>query len=188
LYAGLHAENKAKLWPDCIPIYLAVILTLTLLTGCGGQQKPTVGPIQFTDFNGAQVPAVTTLSVNGQIYLVATVTNDSDLLGVSWTVTCGSATLGGPGGTVISTACGVCQPAQTMSGPVPTYPSTGIITTYTAPSMVPKGGTVTITAHATTLPSVSSSVTLTIVSTQSASSAVAPPGAALTANLNHRRS
>jgi hypothetical protein len=57
---------------------------------------------------------------------------------------------------------------------VPTYPSTGIITTYTAPSVVPKGGTVTITAHATSLPSVFSSVTLTIVAAQAAFPATAP--------------
>ena len=143
---------------------LAIMLVGAALAGCASPKRPTVGPIEFTDAKGAPASAVTTLAVNQPIYLVATVANDNDLLGVSWTVSCGTAPP--PGGVTINTACGVCNPAQTLSGPVPTYPSTGIISTYTAPSVVPKGGTITITAHATSLPSVVSSVTLTIVDAQ----------------------
>jgi hypothetical protein len=132
-----------------------------MLSGCGSMAKPQIGAIQFTSETGAGEPDVTTLAVNGQAYMIATVTNDDQALGVSWTVTCGSAT--GPGGTSIDNSCGTCDPAQTASGPVPSYPSTGIIATYNAPSKIPKGATVTITAHVTALPSVTSSVTLTIV-------------------------
>jgi hypothetical protein len=107
--------------------------------------------------------------VNGQLYMIATVTNDNEDLGVSWTVTCGSAAP--PGGISIDSSCGVFTPAQTQSGPVPAYPVTGIVATYNAPSAIPKGNTVTITAHATALPSVTSSVTLTI---DAAASAVKP--------------
>jgi hypothetical protein len=147
---------------------LAILLFGVVWTGCGDSRKPVVAPIEFTDPQGKPVTdpqgkpvAVTSLAVGQTVNLVATVTNDNSLLGVSWTVTCGSAP---PAGTVtISNACGSFTLSQTASGPVPSYPSSGIVTTYNAPSAIPKGETVTITAHATSLPSVTSSVTLTIV-------------------------
>jgi len=152
------------------PMLLPFALVLMLLVGCGGTSKPQVGPIEFTSTSGASETDVTSLAVNGQVHLVATVKNDNQFLGVSWTVTCGSAA--SSVGTSIDTSCGTFNPAQTASGPVPSYSSTGIITTYTAPSTVPKGSTVTITAHATALPSETSSITLTIV----AAEADAKPG------------
>jgi hypothetical protein len=141
-------------WPACL---------LLLLNGCINSAMPVVGAIQFVTSSGASATAVSSLAVNGTVYLVATVTQDSDLLGVSWTLSCGSLPPAASSEGIISTACGVISPTQTSSGPVPAYPSTGFITTYTAPSAIPKGNTVTITAHATSLPSVTSSVTLTIV-------------------------
>jgi len=143
--------------PKLHPFAFIVIL----LAGCGGTNHPQIGPISFTSASGASVPAGTSLAVNGQVYLVATVANDDEFLGVSWTVTCGSAAP--PGGISIDSSCGFFEPAQTASGPVPPYSSTGIITTYNAPPNIPKGEVVTITAHATALSSVTSSVNLTIV-------------------------
>jgi hypothetical protein len=61
--------------------------------------------------------------------LVATVTNDPGNGGVNWTVSCGS-----PG------ACGTFSATSTASGAA---------TTFTAPSSVPAGNTVTITATST---------------------------------------
>jgi hypothetical protein len=147
-------------------------LLLPALIGCANSTRPQVGSITFTtDSTGAtpictiavlsnlqsSTPACTsallpTLVAGGQAaYLYATVTGDNEALGVSWTVTCGSATAAGSG--EIDTSCGTFQPAETLSGPVPLYATTGIVTTYNAPSTVPKSGTVTITAHATSLPS-----------------------------------
>lgn len=174
----LRAERNAGLRTRCAPATLPLMLVIALLIGCANPSAPVVSPIEFTNAAGAPISAVATLAVNQPVYLVAAVSNDSDVLGVSWTVACGS---GGSGGTVINTACGICNPAQTASGPVPTYPSTGIITTYTAPSVIPKGGTVTITAHATSLPSIYSSVTLTIVEAQEAK--ITLPKPALTMKL-----
>jgi hypothetical protein len=130
----------------------ALAFVFAMLAGCGATTKPEIGPIEFTTASGASVPAVSSLAVNGQVYLIATVTHDDQFLGVSWTVNCGSALP--PSSGTIDTSCGTLVPAQTASGPVPTYPITGIITTYTAPPSVPKGNRVTITAHATSLPSV----------------------------------
>jgi hypothetical protein len=89
--------------------------------------------------------------------------DDIEGLGADWTVTCGSAAPEGslPAGTV-DTSCGTFAPHHTMSGPLPTYPITGILTQYTAPPIVPKGGTVTIVVHATSRPAATSSVTLTV--------------------------
>jgi hypothetical protein len=146
-------------------------LILSALLGCSNTTKPIVGPIEFTNTSGVSVPAVTSLAENGQLYLVGTVTNDDEDLGVSWTVSCGNSEPPSTGS--IDTLCGTLVPPQTESGPVPLYPSTGFVTTYTAPQAIPKGSTVTITAHATSLPSVTSSVTLTIVAAQSGNSSSA---------------
>lgn len=140
---------------------LSIALAAALTAGCGGKQRPLIGPIQFTDASGASVTAVSSLAVNGQVYLVATVTHDDQFLGVSWIATCGSAA--SPGTGAVDTSCGTFSPSQTLSGPVPAYPQTGVIATYTAPAAIPKGKSVTITAHATSLPSVTSGVVLTIV-------------------------
>ena len=157
---GLGGKPELRLEVRRILAGLAIILFGSAWTGCANP-KPMIGPIEFTDSKGAAVTAVSSLPVNQTIYLVATVTNDNALLGVSWTVTCGSAPPAG--GVTISNACGSFTPSQTLSGPVPSYPSSGIVTTYTAPSTIPAGGMVTITAHATSLPSVVSNVTVTIV-------------------------
>jgi len=158
-----RTEGPSRLRAQHVLIYSLLAFILTLPSACGGSAKPVVGPIEFVDSSGAAVPAVSTLPINGAVYLVGTVTNDDEMLGVSWTASCGSLPPGGGTNGVISTACGVFNPSQTISGPVPTYPSTGYITEYSAPSAIPKGNTVTITAHATSLPSAVSSVNLTIV-------------------------
>jgi len=158
---------------------------LSAFVGCGGAAKPQIASMTFTtDSFGtkivcttaitADLPSNTPLCTSSLIpklvvggpaaYMYANVTKDNELLGVSWTVTCGSASSVGTG--TIDTSCGSFSPAQTASGPVPLYPSSGIVTTYHAPSAVPKGGTVTITAHATSLPSIASSITLTVVAAQ----------------------
>ncbi len=146
---------------------LSFALAAMALAGCGSVVKPAISPIEFTTAAGASAPALTSLPVNGQAYFVASVTHDNQFLGVSWTVACGSAAPPSPN--TIDTSCGIFNPSQTASGPVPTYPTPGIVfvAAYTAPPTIPKGKTVTITAHATSLPSVSSSVTLTIVNAAS---------------------
>ena len=141
------------------------------LTGCGSNPKPQIGAIEFTTASGAGASSLNSLEVNQQAYLVATVIHDDQFLGVSWTVSCGSAVP--PSSGSIDTSCGTFSPSHTLSGPVPTYPSTGVIATYTAPPDVPKGTTITITAHATSLPSITSNVVLTIEAAKSAENRLA---------------
>jgi len=102
---------------------------------------------------------------NASAPLVATVSNDPANAGVDWTVTCGS-----PGN------CGSFSPAHTASG---------VPTTYTAPSAIPTGNTVAVTATSTADPTKSDHQTLTVLSAP-------PPNSLLTGQfvlyLNARNS
>jgi hypothetical protein len=175
LKSAPRIARQLRRWA-CVLICPCLTLVFSTLSGCSDSAEPAVGPIQFVTASGQQAPAVTSIPVNGTIYLLATVSNDNQQLGVSWSVDCGSLPPGGGSNGIISTVCGVCSPAQTSSGPIPTYPTTEtIVTSYTAPSAIPKGNSVTITAHATSLPSVTSNLTLTVVPAGQASSPVMVP-------------
>lgn len=136
--------------------------------GCGGSSVKThVGPITPTDINGIAQPAIKTLTVGSGTYLDVTLTNDKDLLGADWTVSCGSALPPGtplPPGQTIDTSCGSFTPVHTATAPVPPYAQTadGIVTYYTAPAAPPKAGTVTLYAGASADHSQFSTLTLVI--------------------------
>ena len=83
-----------------------------------------------------------TIVQNGSASLVATVANDSGNAGADWAVSCGS-----PG------ACGSFSPAHTASGAP---------TTFSAPSAVPAGNTLTITATSTADPARSDQQSVTV--------------------------
>jgi hypothetical protein len=142
---------------------LVFLTTLCFGSGCSSVSTPVVGEISITNASGVAQTSVSSVQHGQSIYLDVLVTHDIDALGVDWSVTCSSSLPPGsiPVGTV-DTSCGVFTPNHTLSGPVPSYPSTGIITQFTAPSVVPKVATVTIAAHSTSDPSVFSSITLTI--------------------------
>jgi len=88
--------------------------------------------------------------------LIATVINDTNNAGVDWSVACPS-----PG------SCGTFSPAHTASGAA---------TSYTAPAVVPAGGTVTITAASTADPTKTDTQTVTVTSSP-------PPNSLLTGNF-----
>ena len=92
----------------------------------------------------AQIPPGS-ISAGVATNLSATVTDGTVVspLGVDWSATCGS------------TACGSFIPQHTASG---------VVTSYTAPSVVPSGGTVTLTATATADSTQQVSATLTVTS------------------------
>lgn len=75
--------------------------------------------------------------------LTAIVSNDAAAAGADWSVSCGASKCGG----------------------ITAHTASGAAATYTAPSAIPQGGTVTVTAKSTTNPAVSATATVTIVKT-----------------------
>jgi hypothetical protein len=100
--------------------------------------NPPVIVIVFTQAPPSSLVVSTTANVS------STVSNDPSNAGVDWTVTCGSAG-----------ACGSFNPTHTPSGTQ---------TVYTAPSSVPTGSTVTITAASTADSTKNVMATVTITS------------------------
>ncbi len=151
----LSSIRRGRLLPLC---------ALLVLSGCGGQSaQVTVGSVDPTDSKGVIASPITSIPHGTTQFFEVILNDDIEGLGADWTVTCSSSAPEGslPAGT-IDTSCGTFAPYHTASGPVPSYPATGILTQYTAPSMIPKGGTVTIVVHATSRPAANSSVTLTV--------------------------
>jgi hypothetical protein len=131
------------------------------LSGCGSSSvKPGVGPITVTDITGVAQSAIKSLTVGSATYLDVTLTNDTNLLGADWTVSCGSALPPGtplPPGQTVDTSCGYFTPIHTAScipsstpSCIPSYltSAAGYVTYYTAPTAPPSSGTVTLYASA----------------------------------------
>jgi len=124
--------------PATIPLNTSVTLTASVTSNPSANSRvtlPIVGLPITVDFSSA----LTSLGVSASAKFVANALNDTSGAGVKFAVTCASAT------------CGTFSNVSTTS------------VTYTAPSAVPAGGTVTITATSVTVPSESASVTVTIL-------------------------
>jgi len=132
-----------------------LLLAAGLIAGCGGGGSQSTAlpppPSVSISFN---VTPVTSLAVNATYTLGAIVNNGSSAL-VNWSVTCGSAG-----------ACGSFNPIQTSSG---------ASTAYTAPSAIPTGSTVTITATSVADSTKSVLATITISAHPPISISFAPP-------------
>ena len=111
-------------------------LVLAACFGYGNNYNPNPGIL--VSFSMAPPASV---NVGGNFMVSAVVTDDNSNRGVNWTVSCGGA------------SCGSFSAAQTASGTA---------TTYTAPNMVPSGGTVTITATSITNSSRSASANVNV--------------------------
>jgi hypothetical protein len=142
-----------------------------------------VGSIAFTDVNGAPLKTPPgSLTASQGVYVTVTVNNDPQNLGADWSVYCGSALAPGaplPPGQTEDESCGTFTPAHTLSGPIPSYITTGAGYTalYAAPGTPPKNGVVTLYAISTTAPNKFSSVSLSIEGNPiSVTLAPAPPG------------
>jgi len=166
---GVYAAGRRRLVRRLA--ILPLLAAALFLSGCiSTSQRPEVGSITFLKdaSGGTSVPTPSALTAGGQgAYMDVTITNDTALLGATWSVTCQSALPPGtplPPGQTEDTSCGTFTPLHTLSAPVPNYATsgTGYVTFYTAPAAPPKGGTVTLYAAATADPSRYSSVTLTI--------------------------
>lgn len=153
-------------------IAAVLLASLTALCGCasGNAYKPTVTGVEFTDVDGTKLTTQPTSLTTGQgTYVAATLTGDTQQLGVNWVAVCGSALAPGeplPTGDTEDESCGTFTPAHTMSTPIPSYVtnaySTGYLALYVAPAATPKQGVVTLYAEATADPSRVATVTLTI--------------------------
>jgi hypothetical protein len=117
---------------------LLLVLSLSLiavLVGCsssnpsnpGSNNPPPNNTTPSVSVSTTPTPAPSSLLVNGNLSVTATVTNDSKNGGVTWSAACGNTTSGG---------CGTFSANQSASGTA---------VTYTAPATVPPGK-VTITA------------------------------------------
>lgn len=147
-------------------------LGLVVLSACssGNAWRPTVEGITLTDIDGTPLKTQpTSLTVGQGTYIGATLIGDSQLLGVDWSVVCGSALPPGtplPPGEPQDESCGTFTPAHTLSGPIPTYvtdaAASGYVALYVAPGAPPKQGVVTLYALATADHSRVATVTLSI--------------------------
>jgi hypothetical protein len=169
--ATLGNASAARTQSTASMMALAGLLGICLiLPGCGSNSAPVqVGPIAFTDSDGNQVGGrQTTLTAGDTTYVDVALTGNAAALGVDWTVDCGSAPPPGtplPPGELEDDSCGYFTPVHTLSGPVPTYATSGAgyVTVFTAPAAPPKTGVVTLFAAATGDHSRYSTVTLTIL-------------------------
>ena len=112
-------------------------------------------------------PTTANVSVNAMQQFTATVTNDPNNKGVSWTLT--------QSGTPCSPGCGTISPVNTASGAA---------TTYTAPSVVPANPNVTIVATSVANTAVSATAAVTV--TPGVGVSVSPATANVNANATQQ--
>ena len=159
-------------WPGRVLRPGSLVLAATLLLsalGCGSKSSTMAGPVSITQ-SGATSGQIKSLVAGATAQVSMTPVNDPLAAGVDWTVFCGGNPITGSrtGG-----ACGSFAPAHTADGAA---------SVYTAPTLIPIGNTVTISAAVTSDPSAVSSVTLTIVAAPIAISFGVSPPASLAEN------
>ena len=141
---GTSADAGAVTYtaPAAIPAGTTVTVTATSVADSSKSVSAQItigGPIPIS-VSFLSPPA--SLQVSAQFSLIATIANDvSANPEVTWTVACGT------------TACGSFNPTSTPSG---------VGTTYTAPTAIPAGGSVTVTATSLTDPTKSASTKIVI--------------------------
>jgi len=172
--SGMSNSNRKNILKRPGSLWLAMpaagLLGLASLSGCSSSTaRPQIGPVVFTDANGAPRPqAQKVIGAGESTYLSVNLSDGVNSLGADWTEYCGSALPPGtplPPGQTEDASCGLFAPGHTMSGPVPSYVSTGTgyVTLYTAPAVPPKNGNVTLYASATADHSRTVSVSLTVL-------------------------
>lgn len=123
-----------------IALLASVHLSVAILSGCGSDTSVPPPAISVT-----LSAASASIQVGTAKQFTANLQNDSQNMGVTWSVT-GSGCNGA--------ACGTVSPASTLSGAA---------TTYTAPANVPTPATLTLTATSAADSSKSASATITLI-------------------------
>ena len=123
-----------------LALLLMTLSLIALFAACGSNSSPA--PAISVTFTAGFLPP-SSMNASSSAGIAATVSNDPQNAGVTWSVTCGSAG-----------ACGSFDHTATAS----TIP-----TTYTAPSAIPSGNTVTVTATSVTDNTKSASAVITII-------------------------
>ena len=132
---------------------LVFLATTTLfLTGCSSSSNSRAKASAIVVGSSSTTSGrISALAVASSLKLSMMPTGDSLKGGVDWVVACGGSPITG---SVSNGACGTLSPVHTPDGQA---------TTYTAPSVVPINGSVTITATVTSNPSQNASMSFTIV-------------------------
>ncbi|HJT71546.1 MAG TPA: hypothetical protein VJ731_15205 [Terriglobales bacterium] len=141
-------------------ILLTCVAAIFVYAGCAGRSSAPAPSISVA-FTGALPSSV---QAGGTLKLTASVSNDPSNAGVDWSANCGS-----------SGGCGSFNPTHTASGGP---------TTYTAPSAVPAGNVVTISAASTANTTKSFSTTITVTTPPISVSFPTAPPTSLQANAS----
>src|SRR5439155_142486 len=130
--------------PSTIPANPSVTVVATSVANTTVSATATVTVIAAVGVSVS--PGTANVSVNATQQFTATVTNDPNDKGVSWTLT--------QSGTPCSPGCGTISPVNAASGAA---------TTYTAPSVVPANPNVTIVATSVANTAVSATAAVTVM-------------------------
>jgi len=147
--AGSVTSSTIYTAPPTVPPGGTVTVTATSLTDTTKSVSATITitPLPPPLAIGVSISPVSfyaqTTGAARLVRVAAVVTNDTAAAGVDWKLTCGTA------------SC----------GQIPAHTASGSAVNYSAPSSVPQGGTVTLTATSTTDPTVSATATATILTT-----------------------
>ncbi len=144
-------------------LLLFALVFILAVSGCAGGSNIKAGAISVTDPTGATSGQLSSLSAGSVVQVNMIPVGDTAGAGVNWTVTCGGSPVTG---SITGGACGTF---------VPTHTPDGVASSFTAPSIIPIGNTVTITAAVASNPSAASSITLTVVAPSLSLSFVSPP-------------
>ena len=162
----VHAGHAAQ------SLFAFTIVTVGLLSGCGGGSNQETAPSVATPISVAISPATMSVQVGQSQPFIATVTNDSAGKGVTWALS---------GASCNGATCGTLSAASSASG-------TAI--TYTAPANAPTPPAVTLTATSVTDPTKTAAAAITVTAAPTAPPApppiavsLAPPTASVQVGL-----
>jgi hypothetical protein len=137
--------------PASVPIPATVTLTATSVSDGSKSSAATITVVGATPAIAVTVsPTAATVRTNSTQGFIATVTNDSQSKGVTWSLA---------GAACSGSTCGTLSAASTASG---------ASVTYTAPAIVPSGATVTLTAASISDSSKSAMATITLTASSAA--------------------